>query len=284
MKDLRDRVVLITAAGSGIGRASALAYADAGARVHLVDISVNRLDEVAAEITAAGGTVGGVHPLDCTDADAMESLAGEVMATQGRVDILQLGVGIIVAGAFEETSLEQWRRVMDTNLWSAVHGLRAFLPSMLARTRVGKGRDSEGHVVIIASLAGLVAFPYTSAYTATKYALVGLAESLSLELAGSGVSVTAVCPGAVSTNLMRDGELALPGGSETGIRRAVERFAAKPERVAREILRAVRRRKSLILPSAEALPLWLIKRASGGLFDSAARSFTSKIRGFASRR
>ena len=281
MKDFRDRIVVVTAAGSGIGRASALAYGAAGARVHLVDIGADRLEAVGRELTAAGGQLGGLHTLDCTDADAMQALAHKVQEQEGRVDLLQLGVGIIVAGAFEETSLEQWHRVMDTNLWSAVHGLRAFLPQMLQRCGAVKG--AEAHLVIVASLAGLVAFPYTSAYTATKFALVGLAESLSLELAGRGVSVTAVCPGAVSTNLMRDGDMALPGGSETGIRRAVERFAAKPERVAREILKAVRRRKTLILPSAEALPLWLIKRASGGFFDTAARSFTSRIRNLTSR-
>ncbi len=275
MKSFKNRTILVTAAGSGIGRASAEAYAAEGARVHLADIDGGRLEQVARSITAAGGQVAGVHPADCTDPDVMEALAAEI----GRVDLLQLGVGIIIAGAFEETSLEQWRRVMDANLWSAVHGLRAFLPAMLAADS-----EADAHIVIVASLAGLVGFPYTSAYTATKFALVGLAESLSLELAGRGVWVTAVCPGAVSTNLMRDGDLTLPGGSETGIRRAVERFAARPERVAREILRAVRRRKSLILPSSEALPLWLIKRASGGWFDSAARSVTGRLRNFASRK
>ena len=282
MKDFKDRIVVVTAAGSGIGRASALAYGAAGARVHLVDISADRLEAVGGELTAAGAQLGGLHTLDCTDAEAMEALAREIIKQEGRVDLLQLGVGIIVAGAFEETSLEQWRRVMDTNLWSAIHGLRAFLPRMLERCGAVKGADA--HLVIVASLAGLVAFPYTSAYTATKFALVGLAETLSLELAGRGISVTAVCPGAVSTNLMRDGDMSLPGGSESGIRSAVERFAAKPERVAREILRGVRRRKTLILPSAEAMPLWLIKRASGGLFDTAARSVTSKLRGLTSRR
>ena len=200
--------------------------------------------------------------------------------------VLQLGVGIIVAGAFEETSLEQWRRVIDTNLWSTVHGLRAFLPAMLDPGGRGEGRGGRGggsHVVIVASLSGLVGFPYTSAYTATKFALVGLAEALSLEFAGRGVGVTAVCPGAVNTNLFRDGQMRLPGGSETAISGAVERFAAKPERVAREIVQAVRFNRPLILPSSEALPLWLLKRASQRLFSRAGQLATSQLRRLASR-
>jgi len=275
MKDFTNKVALVTGAGSGIGRASAEAYARQGARVHLVDRDPDRLAEAAASVAALGAAAAVTHQADCAEREAMEALAAEVLAQEGRVDLLQLGVGVIIAGAFEETSLEQWQRVVDVNLWSVVHGLRAFLPSMLD--------GDDAHVVFVASLAGLVGFPYTSAYTATKFALVGLAESLSLEVAGRGVWVTAVCPGAVSTNLMRDGELNLPGQSEGAIRRAVDRFAARPDRVARDILGAVRRRKSLILPSAEALPLWLLKRASGGLFDSAARSLTSRIRRFTSR-
>ena len=262
-----DKVVVVTGAGSGIGRASALAYAAAGARVHLVDQSEERLDATSDEIRARGGRAT-AHVLDCTDPAAVESLAREIMTSEGRVDVLQNGVGVLVSGACHEIGNDAWRRALDVNLMSVVYALRAFVPHL-----VRQGRPA--HVVNIASLAGLVPFPYTAAYSASKAAVVGLSEAARMELWRQGIFVTLVCPGAVRTRILEHGFLDLPGDSAEGVRQAFDRFAAPPERVAARILRAVRRRRSLVLGTPSMGPLWWLKRMLPRVFGWLSRSVTT---------
>jgi NAD(P)-dependent dehydrogenase (short-subunit alcohol dehydrogenase family) len=264
-----DKVVVVTGAGSGIGRASALAYAAARARVHLVDLSDERLGAVSEEIRARGGRAT-AHALDCTDPDAVEKLAEEIVATEGRVDVLQNGVGLLVSGACHELGDEQWRRALEVNLMSVVYALRAFVPHLLRQ-------GGPAHVVNIASLAGLVPFPYTAVYSASKAAVVGLSEAASMELWRRKIFVTLVCPGAVRTRILQDGLLCLPGDSSPGIREAFDRFAAPPERVAARILRAVRRRRSLVLATPSMGPLWWLKRVFPRIFSWLSRRITSSL-------
>jgi NAD(P)-dependent dehydrogenase (short-subunit alcohol dehydrogenase family) len=269
MSYFADKVVVVTGAGSGIGRASALAYAAAGARVHLVDRSNERLAAVEHEIRSRGGSATS-HALDCTDPDAVDKLARAVMASEGRVDVLQNGVGLLVSGACHELGDEQWRRAVDVNLMSVVYALRAFVPHLVRQ-------GGPAHVVNIASLAGLVPFPYTAAYSASKAAVVGLSEAAGMELWHRGIFVTLVCPGAVRTRILDDGLLSLPGESAPGIRQAFDRFAAPPDRVAARILRAVRRRRSLVLATPSMGPLWWLKRMFPRLFCWLSRRVTSSL-------
>jgi short-subunit dehydrogenase len=131
------------------------------------------------------------------------------------------------------------------------------------------------HIVNIASLAGLVGFPFTAPYTATKFAVVGLTEAVAMELKGRGITFTTVCPGAVATNLMHDGQMELPGKWAGRIRDAVDRLATSPEVIADRILKAVIDRTPLIIPTPGILPLWWIKR----LFDGPYRSVTCRLAG-----
>jgi NAD(P)-dependent dehydrogenase (short-subunit alcohol dehydrogenase family) len=264
-----DKVVVVTGAGSGIGRASALAYAAARARVHLVDKSDERLRAASEEIRARGGRAT-AHALDCTDRDAVEKLAAEIMASEGRVDVLQNGVGLLVTGACHEIGEDQWRRALEVNLMSVVYALGAFVPHLVRQ-------GGRAHVVNIASLAGLVPFPYTAAYSASKAAVVGLSEAASMELWHRGIFVTLVCPGAVRTRIIEDGLLSLPGESAQGIREGFDRFAASPDRVAARILRAVRRRRSLVLATPSMGPLWWLKRLVPGVFCWLSRRVTSAL-------
>ncbi len=262
-----DKVVVVSGAGSGIGRASALAYAAAGARVHLVDLSDERLGATADEILARGGRAT-AHVLDCTDPKAVESFAREIMASEGRVDVLQNGVGLLVSGACHELAEDAWRRALDVNLMSVVHALRAFVPHL-----VRQGRPA--HVVNVASFAGLVPFPYTAAYSASKAAVVGLSEVARMELWRRGIFVTLVCPGAVRTRSLEHGLIDLPGDSAPGIRQAFDRFAAHPDQVAAHILRAVRRRRPLVLATPSMGPLWWLKRMVPRVFGWLSRSVTT---------
>lgn len=271
MRDFRDKVVVITGAGSGIGKATAHAFARQGARLHLVDIRLDRVEGTAEEIRMRGNEATS-HTLDCGDSVAMRELADHVFEREGRVHVLQSGAGVMVSAPVERITLEQWRSIIDTNLWGVVNGLHAFLPRMLEQ-------GEPSHLVHVASVAGLVGFPYTSAYTATKFALVGLTEVLVAELAGRGVGVTAVCPGMVRTNLMGDGVLDLPGVWGRVVKQSYELFAARPESIARAILAAIRRGRTLVVPSLALAQLWLLKRlAPPELYAAATRRMMALIR------
>ena len=275
MKNFADRVIVITGAGSGIGLATALAFAKNGARLHMVDIHAERVQGAAAEALDAGAHAATAHTVDCTDARQVDDLARRIFSCEGRVDVLQNGVGALVAGAVERLSLADWQRAVDLNLWSVIHGVRAFVPPMLEQPG---GRP--GHVVNVASFAGLMGFPFTAPYSACKFAVVGLSEVLSAELCGR-LHVTAVCPGAVRTNLVNDGLLRLPGDWNAPFERAFQKYAASPEHVGEQILRAVRRRRRVVVPSLLLTQLWRVKRWSGDLFTGTSDRLFARLRGLA---
>jgi len=256
-----DKVCVVTGAGSGIGRATALTLARQRARVHVVDIRGDRVESVCHEVGA--GAVG--HVVDCSDPAATEVLAREVFAAEGRVDLLQNGAGVVVAAPLERIPLEDWRWIVDHNLWSVVHGVRAFVPRML-----GQG-GPRSHVVNIASAAGLVGMPLCTAYSATKAAVVGLSEALGAEVHGRGVSVHCICPGMVRSNLLADGRLALPGAWGERLRWIHDHLGPGPEATVREILAAVRHDRPLVAPSVEFQGAWLLKRASAGAYNRVVR-------------
>lgn len=271
MHSFFHKVVVISGAANGIGLATARAFGRAGARVHLVDIDAQGLQRAVPGIPGATA-----HQVDCTDGQAMEQLAARIYRLRGRVDVLQNGVGMLVAGPVEQLSEKQWQRAVELNLWSVIHGVRVFVPRMLAQDP-GPGR---AHLVNVASFAGLVGFPYTAPYSTCKFAVVGLSEVLSAELAGR-LHVTAVCPGAVNTNLANDaaeqGLLQLPGEWNGPFLRAFEQHSVSPELVAQQILRGVRRRQRVVVPSLWLAQLWRLKRLSGRLFGAASDGLFAQL-------
>ncbi|RLB54150.1 MAG: short-chain dehydrogenase [Deltaproteobacteria bacterium] len=254
-----DRVVVITGAASGIGRALASELGRRGARVWLADIDVEGGRQAAAE---CGGKF---VPCDVASAEQVAELARQVVADAGGLDIAFVNAGVCRGGPVDELTREDWQQSIDINVWGAVHALWAFLPPMLAR---GCGR-----LVFTASMAGLTGLPYVAPYCASKFALVGLAQSLSVELAGRGVGVTCVCPGAVRTRVMEGEGLRLPGDWLPRIRSWLERRGADPQRVARRILRGVRRGRPLVIVAAGGLrPAWWLRRAAPRLSDHLGRA------------
>ena len=259
MRDFNGKVVVIIGAGGGIGRAVARAFSKEGARLHLVDIDADSLKPVADQLQAAA------HVVDCTKAKAMQALADQVFSTEGRVDVLCNNAGVVCGGPVEEIPLRDWRWAIDVNLWGVVHGIRAFLPRMLAQ---GGG----SHIVNTASMAGLVPFPYVAPYTASKFAVAGLSEALDCELAPQGVRVTALCPGAVKTDVLKNGRLNLPGDWGERISKLLDDRGAAPEKVAQDVLRAIRKKRPLQISGAASMfPLWILKRASQGVYHHLAR-------------
>ena len=191
--ELDGAAAVITAGGSGIGRATARALAAAGARVTVSDINLERAVAVSDEITAVGGEALAVA-CDVSSDDDMRKLRDAAVRRFGRVDIVMNNAGIIMLGAPQDIPVEAWRRALDVNVLSVARSIRMFLPGLLAQGR--------GHVVNTASTSGLWAYSDDRLpYAASKAAVIALSESLALYAVPRGVGVTCLCPGPVRTNI-----------------------------------------------------------------------------------
>lgn len=220
MKIETGQVAVITGGASGIGFALAKALLARGVSIALVDIEAPALNAAAEELGEELGGAGSVAAFtaDVSDAATMTALAHEVASRFGGVDLLvnNAGVGGLL-GPIWDSHPNDWPWVFGVNVFGVVNGLRAFLPGMLARERAGR---TAGHVLNVASLAGLTAPPFLTAYTASKHAVVGLSESLAQELAivQSRIRVSTVCPGVVRSRIkesVRNRPQALAGASRT---------------------------------------------------------------------
>ena len=261
-----DRTAIITGAASGIGLALSRELCARGAVVVMADKDAAGL---AAAMTSLGapGLRAASAVVDVTDAAAVKRLVDDVAARHGRLDYLFNNAGISVVGDARDLSLEDWRVVININLFGTVHGVVAAYPVM--------AKQGFGHIVNTASLAGLVPSPGQITYTASKYAVVGLSDTLRVEGKDLGVKVSVVCPGLLDTPLVRNirpiridrQELLrlLPGLMD-------------PERCAREILRGVERNKALILVTPMAKWFWWINRISPGFMRRILLGYARKMR------
>jgi 3-hydroxybutyrate dehydrogenase len=193
MQSIEGQIAWITGAGSGIGRAAALALAKAGAVTVLSGRRKAQLEETAGLVAAAGGKAT-VEALDVTEAGAVQRVARRIEEGFGRLDILVNNAGIQHIAALQDFPPEKWDAILAINLSSAFHTTRVALPAMLA--------SKCGRIINIASAHGLVASPYKSAYVAAKHGIVGLTKVIALETAEHGITCNAVCPGYVHTPLV----------------------------------------------------------------------------------
>ena len=194
MDELHGKVGVVTGAGSGIGRAVALAFAHDGMKVVLADIQADALDDAVAEVTATGAEAIGVVT-DVSDAAAIEALAAATIDAYGAVHVVHNNAGVVTAGPLETLTDDDWNWVLGVDLWSVIYGIRTFLP--LIR------EAGEGHIVNTASTAGLQANPNIGPYNVAKFGVVALTETLALELGPeAAINASVLCPGAINTRIV----------------------------------------------------------------------------------
>lgn len=248
--------VFITGAASGIGRATTLRLARAGAELYLTDVNADGLAQTVADAQSLGAVVAAHRALDIADYDAVAQFAADIHTRQPAMDIVMNVAGISAWGTVEQLTHRQWRAMIDVNLMGPVHVIETFLPPMVA---AGRG----GQLVNVSSAAGLVALPWHAAYSASKFGLRGLSEVLRFDLARHDIGVSLVVPGAVNTPLVQTVQIAGVDREHPKVQRWVKLFsghAVSPEKVADRILAGVARNRYLIYTSLDIRALYAFKR------------------------
>lgn len=255
--NLKDKQVLITGAGSGIGRAAAIAFARRGANIVASDIQLGPLEAVKQEIETFGVTCL-IYVVDVSNETAMEEFAASVHEKVGAVDVLINNAGIAYFGLFLESDLEHWPRVLNVNVMGVVHGCRYFIPQMIA---AGGPRQ----VLNVASSAGNFPAPSMAAYAASKHAVAGFSEVLKMELADTQIGITTVCPGVINTAIVTTGAGVAPSVPASQIAKLQAYYVAKgcsPDVVAADMVRAVEKGQDICLTGPGAALVFHLKRLS----------------------
>ena len=241
MKSLADKVVVITGAGSGIGRALACEVARRGSLVAVSDVDETGLAETVEMVKAIGAPVHAAR-LDVSDRAAFAAYATEVVEHFGRVNVVVNNAGVALSGYFDDLEYADMEWIMGVNFWGVVHGTKEFLPHLVA--------SGDGHVVNISSLFGLVSMPSQSLYNASKYAVRGMSEALREEMlvAGHPVGVTVVHPGGIKTAIARNARVSSREDATATARTFDEKLARMtPEKAAEVIVRGVLADKARVL-------------------------------------
>jgi NAD(P)-dependent dehydrogenase (short-subunit alcohol dehydrogenase family) len=219
MSFFQGKTALVTGAGSGIGRALANELADAGcARVVITDIVEARIGEVVEELKRKGVQAGG-YQVDHTSPEQVEAFCKRFFEEWGHVDVLCSNAGVGCGGRLEEMSLEDWKWVLDINLWGAIYMMHFFVPEMMKR--------GQGSILLTASDAGLFSIPGMLAYQTSKHAVVGLGTTLRVELSNHNIKLSMLCPAIINTRIIADGRINLTDSSGECARGPVQDFYTK---------------------------------------------------------
>ncbi len=255
MKDLKGKIAVITGAGSGIGRALAIALAEKGCSLAIGDVDAKSLRETA-DLIATRGAEASVHDLDVGQCDQVEQFAQNVLKKHRNLDILINNASVVVADTVEDIAYADFRWLMEINFWGVVYGTKAFLPFLKRRP--------EAHIVNISSIDGLLATPNNAPYCAAKFAVTGFTETLSQELQGTNVKVSCVLPGGVKTNIHRNArffKMANPELCHEDTIECLEKMSRlSADEAAQIIIRGVRKDKTRILVGRDARLLDWMKR------------------------
>jgi len=263
----KNQTAVITGGASGIGLGIGKALGQRGARVVLADLDQNALGQQVGQLGEAGIEVLG-HPTDVTDKRSVAELAGMVEQDLGGCDLLFNNAGVAVFGPFVEATDADWEFTMGVNFWGVLNGLQAFVPSMINR--------GSGHIVNTASMSGLVGMENLSVYCASKFAVVGLSESLRRELAPAGVGVSVLCPMVVDTPISENSVRMRPASLVNGV--AAPDVTANlvggvisVEQVAELVVKAIINNEQYVLTHPDQAPI--LRRRSSRLAEASDRVF-----------
>jgi NAD(P)-dependent dehydrogenase (short-subunit alcohol dehydrogenase family) len=259
---------VVTGAGSGIGKALACAMASRGANVFVTDVN----EQSAREVAATCGARAQARRLDVRDPDAVRAVIEEAATVTGRLDYLFNNAGIALGGEAQDLVLGHWERILDVNVRGVVHGVVAAYPMMV--------KQGRGHIVNVASLAGLGAAPLLAPYSMTKHAVVGLSTSLRAEGAALGVRVSVLCPAAIETPILdSENPKDLPNPTwKPDMRRFLTKIAGPPypvDELAKDALAGVEKNQAVIVVPGRARLVWRVSRwfpalAELGVLDAVA--------------
>jgi len=258
------KTVVITGAGSGIGRAAAVQAADKGSRLALTDVNAVGLKET---IDLVGQTAVAHHEaFDISDQDAVAAFAGRVLAL-APVDVVMNVAGISTWGRVQDLEPKHWRDCVEIDLMGPIHVMSAFVPAMIA---AGKG----GHIVNVSSAAGLFGLPIHAPYSAAKFGLRGVSEVLRFDLEQYDIGVTLVCPGAVKTPLVASVNIVGVDRSHPTLQKAIagfEKHAVSPESAAASLIEGVEKGKYIVFTSRDIRIGWYAQRYIPFAYDRAMR-------------
>lgn len=267
MEYFRDKISIVTGAASGIGRALCEVLGQKEAVIIVADINTEGAQEVASTITKAGGRASSVH-LDVTRAEDVTNIVNKVASEHGQIDYLFNNAGISVSGEVRDMNFEHWQKVIGVNLLGVIYGTTAAYPLMV--------KQGFGHIVNIASLAGLIGYPLNTPYATTKFAVVGLSISLRNEGADLGVKVSAVCPGYVQTGIY-DATPILKADREKVLANIPFKMM-DVKKAAQLILKGVMRNKAIITFPFYAVFLWWLYRLHPALLSPLGRKGVKDFR------
>jgi short-subunit dehydrogenase len=272
MKTLEDKVVVITGAGSGIGRALALNLARRGSLLALSDVDETGLAETVAQVRKAGAVTVRSDRLDVADRDAFGRYALDVVQEFGRVNVIINNAGVALAGDFNDLEYNDIDWIVGVNLWGVVHGTKEFLPHLIA--------SGDGHVVNLSSLFGLVSMPGQSMYNATKYAVRGMTEALREEMliAGHPVGVTAVHPGGIKTAIARNARVSAKESKEQTAHLFDEKLARMtPERAAEIIVNGILKNRARVLVGIDAHAVHHFAKLLGSRYQDVVAKTSKRV-------
>lgn len=248
-----ERIVLVTGAGAGLGEAMTERFIKSGAVVVACDLHADRVESLAQRLGARVLPMG----MDVTSQTDWARVVDQVADQLGRLDVLINNAGVAAAGTLEDTPIDDWRWVMDIDLMGVVLGCQAVLPVLR--------QERRGHIINVASVAGLAAAPQINAYGTAKAAVIAMSEMLRAEVKDDGIEVSALCPAFVKTRLtetMRASE----DHFEHRVKRWMERSGVSANDVAEVVYRSVEKPKFMLLTHPETKWLWRIKRWAPELY------------------
>ena len=272
MRTLDDKVVVITGAGSGIGRALALDLNRRGSLLAVSDVDEKGLAETVAQVQKAGATHVKSDRLDVADRDAFARYALDVVQELGRVNVVINNAGVALSGDFTDLEYSDVDWIVGVNFWGVVHGTKEFLPHLIA--------SGDGHVVNLSSLFGLVSMPGQSMYNATKYAVRGMTEALREEMliAGHPVGVTAVHPGGIKTAIARSARVSAKENKEEIAQLFDEKLARMtPERAAEIIVNGILKNRARVLVGIDAHALHHFARLLGSRYQDVVAKTSKRV-------